>query len=200
MTFCCFFLQVGYSSVFKSTILLREIALRHGCSPVNLLHLFRTPFPKNTYGGLYLLCGRSKIRSSNPWHVRKWEYPGISHILHICFQQKCLLRYSYFSSINARLPSLSLEACAIKPGNYSKLSTFFSLKQTLLLSWRHYTKCFGSHRLSFWKFRNDEYIKFEVDNDKISRNTRKHPYLFQKQPARSFLKSNKSLLSHLQIY
>ena len=27
-----------------------EIALRHGCSPVNLLHIFRTPFPKNTTG------------------------------------------------------------------------------------------------------------------------------------------------------
>ena len=24
-----------------------EIALRHGCFPVNLLHIFRTPFPKN---------------------------------------------------------------------------------------------------------------------------------------------------------
>ena len=24
------------------------LALRHGCSPVNLLHIFRTPFPKNT--------------------------------------------------------------------------------------------------------------------------------------------------------
>ena len=29
-----------------------EIALRHGCSPVNLLHIFRTPFYKNTCGGL----------------------------------------------------------------------------------------------------------------------------------------------------
>ena len=27
-----------------------EIALRHGCSHVNLLHIFRTPFPKNTSG------------------------------------------------------------------------------------------------------------------------------------------------------
>ena len=27
-----------------------EIALRHGCSPVNLLHIFRTPFPKKTSG------------------------------------------------------------------------------------------------------------------------------------------------------
>ena len=25
-----------------------EITLRHGCSPVNLLHIFKTPFPRNT--------------------------------------------------------------------------------------------------------------------------------------------------------
>ena len=31
-----------------------EIALRHGCSPVHLLHIFRTPFPKNTSGRLLL--------------------------------------------------------------------------------------------------------------------------------------------------
>ena len=28
--------------------------LRRGCSPVNLLQIFRTPFPKNTSGGLLL--------------------------------------------------------------------------------------------------------------------------------------------------
>ena len=27
-----------------------EIALRQGCCPVNLLHIFRTPFPKTTFG------------------------------------------------------------------------------------------------------------------------------------------------------
>ena len=32
-----------------------EIALRHGCSPVNLLHIFRTAFLKNTSGQLLLL-------------------------------------------------------------------------------------------------------------------------------------------------
>ena len=31
-----------------------EIALCHGCSPINLLHIFRTHFPKNTSGGLLL--------------------------------------------------------------------------------------------------------------------------------------------------
>ena len=30
------------------------ITLRHGCSPINLLHIFSTPFPKNTFGGLLL--------------------------------------------------------------------------------------------------------------------------------------------------
>ena len=31
-----------------------EIILRHGCSPLNLLHIFRTPFLKNTSGRLLL--------------------------------------------------------------------------------------------------------------------------------------------------
>ena len=31
-----------------------EITFRHGCSPVNLLHIFRTPFPKSTSGWLLL--------------------------------------------------------------------------------------------------------------------------------------------------
>ena len=31
-----------------------EITPLHGCSPVNLLHIFRTPFSKNTYGWLFL--------------------------------------------------------------------------------------------------------------------------------------------------
>ena len=31
-----------------------EIALRHGCSPVNLLHIFKTTFPQNTSGKLLL--------------------------------------------------------------------------------------------------------------------------------------------------
>ena len=31
-----------------------EITLRHGCSPVNLWHIFRTPFSKNSSGWLLL--------------------------------------------------------------------------------------------------------------------------------------------------
>ena len=35
-----------------------ETALRHWCSPVNLLYIFRTPFPKNTSGRLLLKIKR----------------------------------------------------------------------------------------------------------------------------------------------
>ena len=31
-----------------------EITLRYGCSPVNVMHIFRTPFPKNTSGRLVM--------------------------------------------------------------------------------------------------------------------------------------------------
>ena len=31
-----------------------EITFRHGCFPVNLLHIFRTPSPKNASGRLLL--------------------------------------------------------------------------------------------------------------------------------------------------
>ena len=37
-----------------------EITLWHGCSPVNLPHVFKTLFPKNTSGGL-LLAFENKV-------------------------------------------------------------------------------------------------------------------------------------------
>ena len=38
-----------------------EITLRHESSPVNLLHIFRTPFYENTYGGLLLKADSKTI-------------------------------------------------------------------------------------------------------------------------------------------
>ena len=38
----------------KLRITFTDITFRHGCSPVNLLHIFRIPFPKNTSGGMLL--------------------------------------------------------------------------------------------------------------------------------------------------
>ena len=45
-----------YQSVVPIKLLCNfiEIALHHGCSPVGLLRTFRTPFPKNTSGWLFL--------------------------------------------------------------------------------------------------------------------------------------------------
>ena len=45
-----------------------EITLRHGCSPVNLLHIFRTPFIKNTFG--WLLLHFAKLLK-NHWQLLK---------------------------------------------------------------------------------------------------------------------------------
>ena len=48
-----------------------EITLRHGCSAVHLLHVFRTPFPKNTSGGLLLTdstCHENKFRPHKSYY------------------------------------------------------------------------------------------------------------------------------------
>ena len=39
-----------------------EITLRHGCSPVNLMHIFRTPFLKHTSGGLLLFRQNQRFK------------------------------------------------------------------------------------------------------------------------------------------
>ena len=39
-----------------------EITLRHGCSPLNLLHIFRIPFYRKTYGGLFLQAPNDNVQ------------------------------------------------------------------------------------------------------------------------------------------
>ena len=39
---------------FNKLALLLDVHALHGCSPKNLLHIFRTPFYKKTYEGLLL--------------------------------------------------------------------------------------------------------------------------------------------------
>ena len=45
-----------------------QITLRHGCSPVNLRHIFPTAFPKNTSGRL-LLYFHKKLHQTRPKHA-----------------------------------------------------------------------------------------------------------------------------------
>ena len=49
-----------------------ENTLRHGCSPVNLLHIFRTPFTKNTSGWLLL-----NVKHINKCISKWWSNYGI---------------------------------------------------------------------------------------------------------------------------
>ena len=56
LSYCRTHLQIVIWKMLQKQLICNfiEIALRHGCSPVNLLHIFKTPFPKNTSGRLLL--------------------------------------------------------------------------------------------------------------------------------------------------
>ena len=56
-------LKCDFNKVAKQSNFI-EITRQHGCSPVNLLHIFRTALPRNTPGWLLLY---------NPVH-NIWEY------------------------------------------------------------------------------------------------------------------------------
>ena len=53
------------------------LQLQHGCSPVNLLHIFRTPFPANTSGGLLLKTGYTKPYQSKKSLIVVNDTPAI---------------------------------------------------------------------------------------------------------------------------
>ena len=61
-----------------------EIALQHVCSPVNLLLIFRTPFPKNISGVLLLVIGLGFL-------LFLWKY---LFILQIKFIAKDLFKFN----------------------------------------------------------------------------------------------------------
>ena len=52
-----------------------EITLRHGYSPVNLLHIFRTPFPKNTSEGLLLKITKKFLNINHENHISVCLFP-----------------------------------------------------------------------------------------------------------------------------
>ena len=81
---CCIFTR---EHPCRSTISIKllcnfiEIALRHGCIPVNLLHIFRTSFPKNTSGGVLLLLTHFMLLVSQPdafWCFRMYPFGKIT--------------------------------------------------------------------------------------------------------------------------
>ena len=53
---------------------------RHGCSPANLLHILRTPFHKNTSGGLLLMAPIIRQHMSL-WEIYADSSPSIDYII-----------------------------------------------------------------------------------------------------------------------
>ena len=85
-----------------------EIALWHGCSPVNLLHIFRTPFPKNISEWLLLIISRVQICYSytelliihfdfriyqDCEFIRVLNMPGLYKDLNNIFHDRCLTAF-----------------------------------------------------------------------------------------------------------
>ena len=76
--------QCSQEKVFSNFI---EIALLHGCSPVNLLHNFRTSFPKNISEELFqvLLLFSNRVYGKSDYLVNQktWTFSQHSFRLNI---------------------------------------------------------------------------------------------------------------------
>ena len=106
-----------------------EIALRHGCSPVNLLHVLRTPFPKHTSGGLL---------SQHQSHSFKGNVQTIFCVSNLCFLITFLSLFSFSDLFNAE--KLCSQLAFKGKLNFNK---YFPL---LMTSWRRLCErlCFAN--------------------------------------------------------
>ena len=83
-----------------------EIALLHGCSPVNLLHIFRTPFPKNTSGWLLLLLSMSIF-----CEIRTEDLASLFVCLDICL---CRYLKTFLPSMNHSIAISQMKNSGLK--------------------------------------------------------------------------------------
>ena len=91
-------LPAGYKTLHREIQTLQsnfiEIALRDGCSPVNLLHIFRTPFSRNTSAWLLLELyvfedkqnRTSKVNYNNKKHSKILLHKRLARVLISIFQ------------------------------------------------------------------------------------------------------------------
>ena len=92
------FLRKGVLKILLCNVI--EIAIQHGCSPVNLLHIFGTPLPKNTSGRLLLkgfdqrfrrtifrivFCSTPTFAEHHPTIASKVKYETTIHNAAKCF-------------------------------------------------------------------------------------------------------------------
>ena len=81
-----------------------SVALLHGCAAVNLLHIFKTLFYKNTSGGMLLKCSKQYSGYSQQYskHYRSFNiHNNIQILIFTEMLQEILnlLRYCYFTAI-----------------------------------------------------------------------------------------------------
>ena len=95
-----------------------EITLRHGCSPLNLLHIFRTPFYKNTSGRLLLsLVYRSNFPAPLFHQAQRPIQDPVEHFMKDVFLQKqlkTLSRSFRFRTVNFCATILCLSSNIMK--------------------------------------------------------------------------------------
>ena len=94
-----------------------ETALRHGCSCVNLLHIFRTPFPKNTSEWLLMYLSQSL-------------YHNFCYDLHIINTSKPSSTFTYLRWDLQSL-HLPLQSYVILQGFLSKIFKVISIKSII---------------------------------------------------------------------
>ena len=86
---------------------LTEIALRHECSPANLLHIFRTHFSKNTSGRLFLEFIEGVLEKKKIWmnlrrsYVNRTKYFTFSLLVPLkSWNYQITMTYKFFANIN----------------------------------------------------------------------------------------------------
>ena len=115
-----------------------EIALQQGCSPVNLLHIFKTPFLKST-SGLLLLCVNNYNLPQAYNFVKKQTLAGVflwnlrnfkEHLLLKNTSVGCLCRISMIYCIQEYTAEYTMTVA------------------TRIYSWVHYDSCYKNIQLS----------------------------------------------------
>ena len=86
-----------------------EITLRHGCSPVNFLHIFRTLFPKIPLNGCFWLSSdilggalKQATFQIKSWFLKKEiEFALHSHVFENGFGYTWSSKRNYFTAVNS---------------------------------------------------------------------------------------------------
>ena len=117
-----------------------QFALWYGCSPVNLLHIFKIYFPKNTSGWLLLVnysCGNLHITCLTEFWMPKLWMQYVRNVQNVRIREKCpnteflLATYlEFFHSMMFRMKILEIENI--------EMSSLWVLN--MLLTWRYNIK------------------------------------------------------------